>query len=322
MIGPRARPALDRGVGGGTQGGSPSDLQHASRSSCTHKAAFGRLFLCSERLSPFMTNRVPFRPKQSLGQNFLHDPNMAEKIVGTLEAPSDAHVVEVGAGTGELTGLLAERYEHLTAIEIDERAVEVLRQKHPDVDVRAEDVLETNWPALAAEKGGPLYVISNTPYYLTSELLFALLEHRKHVAEAVLTMQKAVADRLVAEPRTKAYGILSVLLQLFAAPTRCFTVPPQVFTPQPKVSSAVVRITFREEDSPDDLALDEVRPYVKAAFNQRRKMLRNSLSVWVKDQNVELPHDWGRKRAEALTPAEFAELARFLLARTEPVDGQ
>lgn len=269
-----------------------------------------------------MSSRFPFRPKQSLGQNFLHDPNMAEKIVGTIEAPSEAHVVEVGAGTGELTELLAEHYDRLTAIEIDERAVQVLRQRVPEVDIRQEDVLETNWPALAAEGDGPLYVISNMPYYLTSELLFALLEHREHVAEAVLTMQEAVARRLVAEPRTKAYGILSVLLQLFAAPTLCFTVPPQVFVPQPDVSSAVVRLTFRHEDGPDDLELDDVRPYVRAAFNQRRKMLRNSLSAWGKDQDVALPEDWGRKRAEALPPNEFAELARHLNARAEPVEDE
>ena len=258
-----------------------------------------------------------FRPKQSLGQNFLQDPNMAEKIVRTLEAPRSAHVVEVGAGTGELTGLLAERYERLTALEIDERAVSVLRDEHPSVDVRQEDVRETDWAALAEAKGGPLYVISNTPYYLTTEILFALLEHRTHVAEAVLTMQEAVADRLVAEPRTKAYGVLSVLLQLFAAPSKQFAVPPQVFAPQPDVSSAVVRVTFGEEDGPEDLHLDAVRPYVKAAFGQRRKMLRNSLSTWVKDQGIDLPNDWNRKRAEALTPSDFATLARHLNERTE-----
>ncbi|PQJ34287.1 ribosomal RNA small subunit methyltransferase A [Salinibacter sp. 10B] len=269
-----------------------------------------------------MSSRFPFRPKQSLGQNFLHDPNMAEKIVDTLQAPPEAHVVEVGAGTGELTTLLADRYEHLTAIEIDERAVAVLREKMPALDVRQADVLETNWPALAAEKEGPLYVISNMPYYLTSELLFALLEHRSHVAEAVLTMQKAVAERLVAEPKTKAYGILSVLLQLFSDPKLCYGVPPQVFTPQPDVSSAVVRITFGDEEAPEDLTLDDVRPYVRAAFNQRRKMLRNSLSAWAKDQDVTLPNDWGRKRAEALMPDDFAELARFLNAEADPVEGR
>jgi 16S rRNA (adenine1518-N6/adenine1519-N6)-dimethyltransferase len=259
-----------------------------------------------------MPSRVPFRPKQSLGQNFLQDPNMRDKIVRTLQTPPDASVVEVGAGTGELTGLLADRYERLVAIEIDERAVEVLRRDHSAVDVREQDVREVDWAALAEEMGGPLHVISNTPYHLTTEIIFALLEQRAHVAEAVLTMQDAVADRLVADPSTKAYGILSVLVQLFANPERCFTVPPQVFSPQPDVSSAVVRLTFGADDGPEDLALDDVRPYVRAAFNQRRKMLRNSLSTWVKEQGLSLPHDWERKRAEALSAEEFATLARTL----------
>ena len=264
---------------------------------------------------------LPFRPKQSLGQNFLQDPNMAEKIVGTLGAPSDAHVVEVGAGTGVLTERLAEQHDRLTAIEIDERAVAVLRKRVPDVDVRQEDVRETEWAALADEKGGPLFVISNTPYYLTSPILFSLLEHRRPLAEAVLTMQREVAERIVAEPRTKAYGILSVLLQLFANPTLCFTVPPQVFSPQPDVTSAVVRLQFDTETEPGDLQFDDVRRYVRAAFNQRRKMLRNSLSAWTKEQGVSFPNDWGRKRAEALTPQEFATLARHLNAYADPAPG-
>ena len=129
-----------------------------------------------------MPQRVPFRPKQSLGQNFLHDPNMVRKIVGALQAPPEAHVVEVGAGTGALTEELNRRYERLTAIEIDERAVESLRQLLPDVDVREQDMMALDWAALAAEKGGPLHVISNTPYNLTTELMFALLDAREHVA--------------------------------------------------------------------------------------------------------------------------------------------
>lgn len=266
-----------------------------------------------------MAGRVPFRPKQSLGQNFLHDPNMAEKIVGVLQAPADAPVVEVGAGTGQLTEHLADRYDRLTAIEIDERAVKVLRESLPGVDVRQEDVRETDWATLAEEKGGTLYVISNMPYYLTSPLIFSLLEQRTHLATAVLTMQREVAERLVAAPRTKAYGILSVQLQLFAAPELLFTVPPQVFSPQPDVTSAVVRIQFGAESAPSDLSLDDVRRYVRAAFNQRRKMLRNSLRRWTKDQDVQLPHDWGRKRAEALTPDDFATLTRYLNAHAEPV---
>lgn len=257
-----------------------------------------------------MARTLPFRPKQSLGQNFLHDPNMIDKIVRTLDAPPDTHVVEVGAGTGALTEALAERYERLTALEIDERAVAVLHERLPTVDVRQEDVRDTNWPDLA--EGTPLAVISNTPYYLSTEILFALLENRTHVSEAVLTMQKEVAERIVAETRTKAYGILSVLTQLFADPEYAFTVSRHVFTPQPNVTSAVLHVRFGAEHEPTDLDLDDVRPYVRAAFNKRRKMLRNSLRQWSKDRGVTLPNDWGTKRAEALSPSDFAELSHFL----------
>jgi len=271
-----------------------------------------------------MPSRAPFRPKQSLGQNFLHDPNMVEKIVGTLDAPAGAYVVEVGAGTGALTGALAERYDSFTALEIDERAVAVLRDAVPGADIRQEDVRETDWAALAGEKesgkeDGRLHVISNTPYHLSTEILFALLENRRYVAEAVLTMQREVVDRIVAEPKTKAYGVLSVLTQLFAAPRYAFTVSRHVFRPQPDVTSAVLHVRFGAEHEPGDLELDDVRPYVRAAFNQRRKMLRNSLSAWTKEQDLELPNDWGRKRAEALSPGDYAVLARYLNEHADPV---
>ncbi|PEN13389.1 ribosomal RNA small subunit methyltransferase A [Longibacter salinarum] len=262
-----------------------------------------------------MPDRVPFRPKQSLGQNFIHDPNMIAKIVDTLEAPPDAAVVEVGAGTGALTERLVAKYDNLLAVEVDERAVEVLRGTLPELDVREQDVREVDWEAVAEERGRPLHVISNTPYYLTTEILFALLEARGHVAEAVLTMQKEVAERIVAEPRTKAYGILSVLLQLFASPHYAFTVSRHVFYPQPDVTSAVLHVTFDADAGPVNLTLDEVRPIVQDAFNQRRKMLRNSLSAWTTERD--LPEEIGRKRAEALSPADFADLARYLHGKTD-----
>lgn len=265
-----------------------------------------------------MANRVPFRPKQSLGQNFLHDPNMVRKIVDALRAPADAPVVEVGAGTGALTETLVERYNRLTAIEIDERAVAVLRRAFPALDVRAQDVRELDWAALASEKGAPLYVISNMPYYLTSPLLFALLDARAHVHEAVLTMQKEVAERIVAEPRTKAYGILSVVMQLYAAPELLFDVSPHVFYPRPDVTSAVVRFTYRApEEDPFDVDPQWLRTVVRQAFNQRRKMLRNSLRAWTKERGIELPNDWGRRRPEALVPDDFVTIAQYLDGRID-----
>jgi 16S rRNA (adenine1518-N6/adenine1519-N6)-dimethyltransferase len=264
-----------------------------------------------------MAQHAPFRPKQSLGQNFMHDPNMIRKIVDALQAPPEAHVVEIGPGTGALTEVLQARYDTFTALEIDQRAVAYLDEHFPEVDVREVDALEANWAALAEEKSGPLYVISNTPYYLTSQILFVLLDARAVVHEAVLTMQKEVAERLVAEPRTKAYGILSVLMQLYANPEYLFSISRHVFTPQPNVTSAAVRCTYSVEDEPA-VDFDWMRTLVRAAFNQRRKMLRNSLSPWSKDQDLTLPNDWGRRRAEALSPATYIDLATYLDKHAAP----
>lgn len=259
---------------------------------------------------------MSFRPKQSLGQNFLHDPNMARKIVGTVRAPRDAHVVEIGPGEGALTGLLLDRYPTFTAFEIDDRAVDHLRQKHPALDVRTRDVLEVNWHDVAEQKGAPLYVVGNLPYNITSQILFDLLDARAVVREAVLMMQLEVAERLVAVPRTKAYGILSVQVQTFAVPDLLFKVSPNVFFPRPDVTSAVVRVAMRSADDHLEAVDPEfLRHVIRTAFNQRRKTLRNSLGRWTREMNIELQGNLEKRRAEELTPAEFVALARYLEAR-------
>ncbi len=252
-------------------------------------------------------------PKKSLGQNFLSDPNTARKIVASIRAPEDAHVVEIGPGTGALTGLLAERFPMLTAVEVDPRAIEVLLARLPGLDVRRKDVLELDWEALAREKGRPVYVVGNLPYYLTSPILFSLFDHRSILAEAVVMMQLEVAERLVAVPRTKAYGILSVNAQLFARPELLFRVSRNVFYPRPDVTSAVVRLDFRNIDVAADVGA--LRQVVRAAFNQRRKTLRNSLGRWTRDGGFVLPDDWENLRAEELSPEQFVALTAHLGSR-------
>ena len=263
----------------------------------------------------------PLDPKKSLGQNFLNDPNTARKIVDALSAAEGDPVVEIGPGTGALTGLLRARHPDMTALEVDKRAVEHLRAEHPGLDVRHQDVLEMGWAALAEEKGGPLHVIGNLPYYITSPILFALLDARQHLQEAVMTVQLEVAQRLTAEPHTKAYGIPSVLTQVYARPELLFQVSPHVFYPKPQVTSAVVRLTFEEKADADGVDPEWLRAVVRAAFNQRRKMLRNSIRAWTKDQGVAFPHDWGRLRAEALSPDAFLELTRYLQEQSERPSG-
>ena len=268
-------------------------------------------FPLGSSLVPYMA--LPFSPKKSLGQHFLTDPNVARKIVGALQASPEEPVVEIGPGTGALTGLLQEAYSNLTAIEVDARAVAYLRAHHPGLDVWQADVLDVDWNVLAEEKGRPLYVISNLPYALTSPILFSLIDHRTSLCQAVLMMQHEVARRLVAGPRTKDYGILSVLTQLYARPALLFRVSRNVFYPKPEVTSAVIRLAFDKPTAPDpgvDPAF--LRTVVRAAFNQRRKTLHNSLGRWTRTRAIELPHGWDRRRAEELPPDAFVELARYL----------
>lgn len=251
-------------------------------------------------------------PKKSLGQNFLKDPNTIRKIVSSLHASPEDHVVEIGPGVGALTDLLIAQYPKFTAIELDQRAVAFLREKYPDLDVRREDVLAVDWGALVKEKGGPLHIIGNLPYYITSQILFALLDARTHISEAVLMMQLEVAERLVAQPRTKEYGILSVAVQLNTRPELLFRVSPNVFYPKPDVTSAVIRLSFKEPDSDQDVDPAFLRLVVREAFSQRRKTLRNTLSRWTKDQGIKLPNEWEQSRAEELSPQDFVTLAAHL----------
>lgn len=253
------------------------------------------------------------RPRKSLGQNFLRDPNTVRKIVGSLRASADAPVVEIGPGMGALTGELLSRYALFQAIEVDERAVAWLQVEYPTLRVRQQDVLTVDWAALAAAAGAPLYVIGNLPYYITTPILFSLLSAREHVREVVVMMQLEVAERLVAQPRTKAYGRLSVQVQLLAQPELLFKVSRNVFYPKPAVTSAVVRLTM---DSTTETLVgvnaDLLHDVVAAAFQQRRKTLRNSLSRWTKEQGVDLPEQWQRSRAEELSPQAFVALTRYL----------
>lgn len=254
------------------------------------------------------------RPKKSLGQNFLVDPNTVRKIVDSLDAPPDAVVVEIGPGTGAMTALLRERYGRFIAIELDQRAVDLLRAEQPGLDVRQGDVLEVDWKALAEELGAPLHVIGNLPYYITSQILFSLIEFRSVIDDALLMMQLEVAERLVATPRTKAYGILSVVTQLYTQPELLFRVSRNVFVPKPDVTSAVVRLEMMREDPHPGLDDAFVRRVVRTAFNQRRKTLRNSLRRISEEVDVELPDEWAARRAEELTPADFVALSRALTA--------
>lgn len=231
--------------------------------------------------------------------------------------------MEIGPGTGALTRLLMERYADLEVIEIDSRAVDYLRDVYPDLTIHEQDVLKTDWQGLATS---PISVVGNLPYYITSPILFSVLDRRELFSSAVFMMQKEVAERLVAKPRTKDYGILSVQTQLWSKPEYLFSVSRHVFTPKPNVESAVVRLTFDHSTEPQentrlDTQVDagKIKMVVRTAFNQRRKTLSNALKSILVERfpDAETRADFAAaqglsRRAEELTPLEFVDLTRAI----------
>lgn len=253
------------------------------------------------------------RAKKALGQHFLTDLNIARKIChslsgGTVDSP--ALVLEVGCGMGVLTQFLLQRDDIVTyGAEIDSESVEYLHEHYPDFAPR---LIEGDFLAMDLRErfGEKLRVIGNFPYNISSQIFFKIIENRDIVPECVGMIQREVAVRMAEPPGSKEYGILSVLLQAWYDIEYLFTVGEKVFNPPPKVKSAVVRLT---RNSTKELGCDEklfVR-VVKASFNQRRKMLRNSLRSAFGDF-AGAEHRFFTQRAEQLSVADFVELTNWV----------
>ena len=250
----------------------------------------------------------PLRPRASLGQNFLRDRNTAHKIVAALgPGPADT-VLEIGPGEGALTFELASLAGRLVIVDLDERVIARMQEAFAGkpVEVLYNDVLKLDLTALAG-RSGKLKIAGNIPYNITSPILFHILENRAAVTESVLLMQREVAFRLVAVPRTKDYGILSVFFQLFFDVEILFEVPPTVFYPRPKVTSSLVRL--RPLPQPRFPVRDETffRSLVRGVFGKRRKTLRNSLRYHLEAEPPPTGFDYGR-RPEELSLQELVQL--------------
>ncbi|MFO8028464.1 MAG: 16S rRNA (adenine(1518)-N(6)/adenine(1519)-N(6))-dimethyltransferase RsmA [Cyclonatronaceae bacterium] len=258
---------------------------------------------------------MSIRPKKSLGQHFLKDPNVARRIVDSVQAGRQERVVEIGPGTGALTIPLSRRYPDLHVFEVDERAVDVIRQTCPDVTVHSLSFLDADPEALKTGYSGDLFVVGNLPYFLTSPILFRVLDQGAFFTQAVFMIQKEVAQRLVARPRTREYGILSVQAQVLGRIELLFPVSRHVFQPPPRVESAVISYRPGNDLFPASAAdlpvsLNRFKTVVRTAFQQRRKRLSNALKSLFGDAFPE-GFDTGR-RAEELEPEEFVMLAEWL----------
>lgn len=250
---------------------------------------------------------MSFKTKKSLGQHFLTDNNIIAKILDSVKAVEGDRIIEIGPGTGALTKWLVKAHPDVHAIEVDERAIKVLRNELSNLTIHQSDVLKVDWNELIS-KTGKTIIVGNLPYYITSPILFSVLESRNLFSEAIFMMQKEVAQRLVASPSTKAYGILSVQTQLMSSPELLFDVSPNSFSPPPKVMSSVLRLKF---DKPALPCTDKMlKTVVRTAFNQRRKKLSNALKPVLGDEK---PDGFDLdKRAEDWEPDIYAELAEWL----------
>lgn len=255
----------------------------------------------------------PQRARRRLGQHFLRDASTAERIIAAFGAAPTDCVVEIGPGDGALTRPLAARVARLHAIELDRELASALVREfaaRPNVHIHQGDALEFDYCALAQAQ--PLRVIGNLPYRISTPLLFHLLEHARCIGDMCFMLQREVVERICAEPGTKAYGRLSVMLQWRCRVERLFNVKPGAFRPPPKVESGVLRL--RPYATPPVAVADELSfgRVVAAAFAQRRKTLRNALKGLLSAEDLQRLNIEPRRRGETLTLAEFAALANAL----------
>jgi len=272
------------------------------------------------------------RLSKALGQNFLIDGNIIEKIVNIAEIKSGDQIIEIGPGIGSLTQALLERIEdgRLFAIEKDERMVRILKElfQAEQLTLIHRDVLDIDWPEFFTENAlldKPVKLAANLPYYITTPIIMGLLEARVPVERYVFMVQKEVAERMVAKPGGKDYGALSIAVQYYTRPEICHIVPPSVFIPQPDVKSAIIKL---ETNETPPVQLEDERFFfqiVQAIFQQRRKNLKNSLS---KAANIRLDRELIEEslqemgipegtRGEMLDLSEIGQLSNILFKGME-----
>jgi 16S rRNA (adenine1518-N6/adenine1519-N6)-dimethyltransferase len=255
--------------------------------------------------------------KKHLGQHFLHDRGIISGIVHAVDPQPGDRLVEIGPGQGAITFPLLDRHGELTVIEFDRDLIFPLTEAaraHGTLEVIHRDVLTVDFSALA-HNGGPIRLVGNLPYNLSSPILFHALEHAAAIIDMHFMLQKEVVDRMAAGPGSKVYGRLGVMLQAYCHVTPLFDVPPAAFRPPPKVDSAVVRLVPRD---PATIGIADPVMYanvVRDAFGQRRKTLRNALSQLCDAAAIEAAGIRPDARAEQIGVPDFIRLANALAAR-------
>jgi 16S rRNA (adenine1518-N6/adenine1519-N6)-dimethyltransferase len=260
-------------------------------------------------------------PKKRLGQHFLVDPNILNKVIRTARVGKEDVVLEVGPGLGEMTLALAHRVKKVIAVEIDPKLVAILNKKvkdYPNVEVVRSDILKIDFKHFFKKEGYPIKVVANLPYQISAPLLFSFIESKDAFSTFTLMLQKEVAERLAAPPGGKEYGPLSIFAQLFLDLSIRFLIKPTAFFPPPKVESAVIHMVWKEKPMIEKKDEEWFKRVVKGCFGYRRKTLLNAL----KHSQLSLPESIEsrmekigidpRRRPETLAIDEFVRLADAL----------
>ena len=265
------------------------------------------------------------KARKRFGQNFLHDEHWIGRIARTIDATPADTVVEIGPGQAALTRKMIEQAGHVTAVEIDRDLAEWLRETFPETLTLIEaDALKLDWQTVYPDKR--IRIIGNLPYNISSPLLFHLMAVDDRVIDQPFMLQKEVVDRMVAAPGSKVYGRLSVMLQYRYRMQKMFDVPPGAFTPAPKVTSSIVRMIPKKTEDLLPVNYQAFSDVVAAAFNQRRKTLRNAISSFLTEEDIRNCEVDPGARAEALGVEAFVRLANAVAQKSDggmerPVSG-
>ncbi|MCD6153665.1 MAG: ribosomal RNA small subunit methyltransferase A [Syntrophobacterales bacterium] len=267
------------------------------------------------------------RPYKGLGQSFLLDNNITGKIVNVMDIKDDDTVVEIGAGLGVMTAMIAKQARKVIALEIDQGLLNVLHEELKgvsNVEILKQDILKYDFPIpLEDAASQKLKVIGNIPYNISSQILFRLIEFRDHISSMVLMFQKEVAERIMASPGTKEYGLLSVITSMYTIPSKVVVAPAGCFYPKPKVDSTVLKMVVRENPRFEVKNADFFFKLVKTALSKRRKTLLNNLrssnllrsSKTDIDKILTMLEIDGQRRGETLTVEEFGKLSKAILSK-------
>lgn len=260
-----------------------------------------------------MTNPA-HTPRKRFGQNFLHDQAVIASILANLQAKPEEHWIEIGPGQGALTLPLIQKGIILDVVELDRDLVALLKhqfKEHPNLTVHSADALKFDFSKLA-DPDKKLRVVGNLPYNISTPLLFHLLDFSPYIHDMVFMLQKEVVDRICADPGSKKYGRLSVMMQYYCRCESLFDVPPESFDPAPQVMSAIVRLTPHVApvvEVKDKAVFDKV---VTQAFSQRRKTLRNAMKTLASEEDMAALGIDPSARAETIPLSGFAELSNYL----------